>query len=250
MGVSSPCRRSQPITSALMSALSGRTRPRPGRTSRSASKAQCRHHGGQRSRPAGTRANDRRTSRPGCAQAGRARPCRVGSGVSARRLHHLLAVATGLLQARGLHHLQLCGDEVEDLGDVLTNQAQRPPALRTGVAWIKNNTLARRRPRYARLAAAPSRPGVRLFTLVLFGLRRGIGRCHGDLEVLEGKLRLLDIALDLLRARPELLLFKPCNADLQCLDKCLIGAFGRGKPGNLLVLGDDNCLQRRGVIGK
>ena len=55
-----------------------------------------------------------------------------------RRLHHPLALPAGLLQPRGLDHLQLRGDELEDLRHVLADQAQRrrrsPGSARRGRA--------------------------------------------------------------------------------------------------------------------
>jgi hypothetical protein len=53
-----------------------------------------------------------------------------------------------------LHHLQLGGDEVEDLGDVLAHQPQRAAAIGATLAGIEGDDLARRVGGDPRLAAS------------------------------------------------------------------------------------------------
>jgi len=174
-----------------------------------------------------------------------------------RRLHHPLAPSAGLLQPRGLGDRQLGGDEIEDLGHVLAHQPEIAAAVGAGLARIHHRTLARHLGVDPRLAAAARlapltvailRPAtaLRLRGLGLGRGRRGLG--HGHLQVLQRQLQLLDLARDLLRARAELLLFEPGDADLQRPDQRLVGPHRGRHPGGFLALGEDDRLQRGGIV--
>jgi hypothetical protein len=149
----------------------------------------------------------RQERRPG--QAARDRPGRR------RGLHHALAVAAGLLRPVDLDHLQLGGDEVEDLGHVLADQPQHAAAIGAALAGVEGDDLARRvgeirglpRRRGGSAALPPHRR--RLVIGRLVALRRRIGGRTGHLEPLEGELQLRDLAVDLLRARPVSLPLQP-----------------------------------------
>lgn len=182
----------------------------------------------------------------------------AGAGHAARdrahrrcRLHHPLALPAGLLQPRRLEHLQLRGDELEHLRHVLADQAQGTAAVRAALAGVENDALAHRGRGDPRLAA-PARQdalAARLWAWFSCGRRN---RClrggHRHLEILERQLQLLDLAADLLRARPELLPLELGDADPQRLDQRLVGAHRRRHPLRLRPLCEDDRLQRRGVI--
>ncbi len=125
-----------------------------------------------------------------------------------------------------LHHLQLGGDEVEDLGDVLADEAERAAAV----------------------GAARRDIGSGLVRAVRIGGRVGGGACR--LEALERELQLLDLSLDLLRARSEPLLLQARDGDLERLDQRLVGPVGRRDAGDLPMLGKDDRLQGGGVLGQ
>ena len=164
-----------------------------------------------------------------------------------RRLHDPLALPTGLLEPRGLDHLQLRGDEFKDLRHVLVHQAQRAAAVRAAFAWVEHDALARRRCGDPRLAT-PARRGA-------FGGRRGLRWCglglrrgHRHLEIFERELQLVDLPLDLFGTRPELLPLELGDADLERLDQRLVGPHRRRHPLGLRPLCKDDCLERGGVI--
>ena len=120
-----------------------------------------------------------------------------------------------------IDHLQFGGDEVEDLGHVFAHQPQYAAAVGAALAGIEHNGLARRVLRDARLAAAPGRDALfqrrgigGLVLDLLWRLGSRIGGGARRLEVFEGKLQLLDLALDLLRTRAVLLLLQPGDGDL------------------------------------
>ena len=150
-----------------------------------------------------------------------------------RRLHDPLALPAGLLEPRGLDHLQLRGDEFKDLRHVLVHQAQRAAAVRAAFARVEHDALARRRCGDPRLAT-PARRGAfgwRLGgcrSLRWFGL--GLRRGHRHLEVFERELQLVDLPLDLFGARPELLPLELGDADLERLDQRLVGPHRRRHP--------------------
>ena len=141
-------------------------------------------------------------------------------------LNDILAGPAGFLDTGGLNDLQLGGDEVEDLGHILADQAQDAAALGATITWIEHDTFARRVIGDPGLAAPSSRRGEcrlrRNFSVI--PPYRCAGRRHGHFEILEGQLKLFDLAFDLLRARSELLSLQPCNADLESLDQDLVGA--------------------------
>lgn len=91
------------------------------------------------------------------------------------------------------------------------------------------------------------RRGIGDLVLRRFGSRIGGGGGR-RLEVFEGELQLLDLALDLLRTRPVLLLLQPGDGDLERLDQRLVGAVGRRDPGDLPMLGEDDRPQGVGVV--
>ncbi len=68
-------------------------------------------------------------------------------------LHHCLAAPARFFQPRNLDHFQLGCDHFEDVGDVLTNQAQRDTAFQTGLTRIEFLALAGRGLAHTRLAA-------------------------------------------------------------------------------------------------
>jgi hypothetical protein len=105
-------------------------------------------------------------------------------------LNDLLAGPAGFLETGGFDHLQLGGDEVEDLGYVLADEAQVAAALGTAITWIEHDTFARRVIGDPRLAATTLR-GSECRLRLNFGVippYRCAGRRHGHFEILEGQL--------------------------------------------------------------
>ena len=168
-----------------------------------------------------------------------------------RRLHDPLALPAGLLETRGLDHLQLRGDEFKDLRHILVHQAQGPTAVRAAFAGVEHDAFARCGLGDPRLAAPTRRcafgwrlGGCRSLRWFGLGLRRG----HRHLEIFERELQLVDLPLDLFRARPELLPLELGDADLERLDQRLVGPHRRRHPLGLRPLRQDDCLERGGVI--
>jgi hypothetical protein len=154
-----------------------------------------------------------------------------------------------------LDHLQLGGDEVEDLGHVLADQPQHTAAIGAVRAGIKGDALARCVRRDTRLAATAGWQKLRRCRRVgggsigrLVALRRRVRGRTGHLEALEGELQLRDLAVDLLRARPVLLPLQPGDGELECLDQRLVGPARRLHPDDLLLLREDDRLQGGGVV--
>ncbi len=157
-----------------------------------------------------------------------------------------------------LHDLQLRRDEVEDLGDVLADQAQYAAAIGAALTGIEHDGLARRVIGDAGLAAPSRRDAVgrggpvgrRLlgFRGVRFGRRIDGGA--GGLEAFEREFQLFDLALDLLRARAEALLLEPGDGEPECLHQRLVGAVGSRHPGILRPQAQHHRLQSRGVFGE
>ena len=121
-----------------------------------------------------------------------------------------------------LDHLQLGGDEVEDLGHVLADQPQRAAAIGATLAGVEDDDLARRVGRDPWLAAAARRQKLlncRLIGGLVIGrrvaLRRRIGGRTSHLEPLESEFQLRDLAVDLLRARPVSLPLQPGDGELE-----------------------------------
>src|SRR5665213_2808455 len=94
-------------------------------------------------------------------------------------LNDLLAGPAGLLETGSLDHLQLGGDEVEDLGHVLANQAKGAAAIGTPISGIKHNAFARRVIGDTRLTAPALRGAFELRFRLYIGVVRGDWRaCH------------------------------------------------------------------------
>lgn len=158
-----------------------------------------------------------------------------------------------------LHHLQLGGDKIQNLGNVLADQPQHTAAIGTAPTRVKDNRLPRRIGGDAGLAAAAGRDA-----FVGLGLIRNrttrivrparlwprVGGGTGHLEAFEGEFQLLDLALDLLGACPVLLPLQPGDADLERLDQRLVGPVRCLHPGDLPVLSNDDCPQRGRVFGQ
>ena len=154
-----------------------------------------------------------------------------------------------------LDHLQLGGDEVEDLGDVLADQPQRAAAIGAALAGVEDDALARCVGGDPRLAASAGRQALLRCRRVgggiigrLVALRCRIGGRTRHLEALERQFQLRDLAVDLLRARTVSLPLQPGDGELECLDQRLVGAVRRLHPGDLLLLGEDH--RRAGQRGR
>jgi len=112
-----------------------------------------------------------------------------------------------------LDHLQLDGDEVEDLGDVLAHQPQHPAAIGATLAGVEGDDLARRvggDPWLAAAAGWQASLGCRVVGGLVIGklvaLRGRIGCGAGHLETFEGQFQLRDLAVG--RSSPS----SPCIA--------------------------------------
>ena len=76
-----------------------------------------------------------------------------------------------------------------------------------------------------------------------------VGGGAGGLEALERELQLLDLALDLLRARAEALLLQPRDGDLQRLrPRPRRRDWRPSMPGDLRLLGENDRLQRGRIV--
>ena len=170
------------------------------------------------------------------------RPARRGG------LHHALAAPARRLGPRDLDHLELRGDQVDELADILAHdradRRRSPGRSRRGRAraargGVPSATRGRRRGLGASAGSSAS-------TSVSAEASGSAGSAaqpsaEGDLQVLERQLELLDLALDPLRARPEALPLQLDDPRLQGLDQQVVGAQRRRQTG---VLGLERGDQR------
>ena len=133
--------------------------------------------------------------------------------------------------------LRLMGDDVAEMLELVASQ-------------LKVIETARLKKSCRRLAAAARQGafGGSLWSRHSFRRRSRLRRGHRHLEIFERQLQLLDLPLDLLRARPELLPLELGDADPERLDQRLVGPHRRRHPQGLRPLREDDLLERGGVV--
>ena len=182
------------------------------------------------------------------------------------QLGDLLAAATGLLQAGGLDQLQLGRDQLEDLADVLADQAQGAAAFRAIITGVQHDAFTEGALGHQGLAAARGVGRRSLFFCAKFGVviwQGGADRSRPcNVQMLQRQFQLFDLAQGAFRVGPELLLLQPCDLDLKRLNQRLMRAQGGGyrsdiglnanvlgcNPGILCLQTRDHHLQGGGVI--
>ena len=121
-----------------------------------------------------------------------------------------VALHAGQLRAHVPDHPEAPGHVVQDLGDVLADRAHVGAALRAAAGGLVHHALARQV-----LGQRARRAGVRSVTTATVGLV-----AIGDLglELVQGELELLDLALEPLRGAAELHAPELGDQELQRLD--------------------------------
>lgn len=116
------------------------------------------------------------------------------------QLGDLLAAAAGLLQPGCFDHFQLGRDQLEDLADVLADQAQGAAAFRAIITGVQHDAFARRALYHQGLAATRSAGHRSLFVCAEFGVVIGCNRADrrrpGNLQMLQRQFQLFDLPLD------------------------------------------------------
>lgn len=144
-----------------------------------------------------------------------------------RRLDDGFAVPAGFGQPRGPGDLELGGDKIENLRNVLADQSELAATFLTSLTRIEHDLLVRRivgqielaTATFGRLLRCRGKIG-RLVAIIAIDADQG---CIIDLKLFQRQLQLLDLTSQLLRTLAKTLPLEPRDLDLQSLDQNVPG---------------------------